>query len=112
MEEMEEMLAEFAAAHAGREATGAEAQAEVRSEAAAALAALLGAVRERAARWPDFVFTPEYAACARRFGDVMRYVRQNGHLPYIRPASQVRWRGGGREEGGFLCCFAGSLAST
>ncbi len=67
---------------------------QVRSAAAAALASLLGLVREKAARWPDFVFTAEYAVCARRFGDVMRYVRENGHLPYLRPAAQVRVRHG------------------
>jgi hypothetical protein len=69
----------------------------VRAAAAEALAALLGAVRERAARWPDFVFTAEYAACARRFGDVMGYVREHGHLPYLRPAAQVA-RGSGERE--------------
>ena len=77
-------------AHAGRTAPDEEQRAEVRKAAAAALAALLGAVRERAARWPDFVFTAEYAACARDFGDVMRYVREHGHLPYMRPAALVR----------------------
>jgi hypothetical protein len=49
VEEMEEMLADFAAAHAGLLATGEGALAEVRAAAAAALAALLGEVRERAA---------------------------------------------------------------
>ncbi len=75
--------------HAGREVSDEKQREEVRAVVAEALAALLGVVRERAARWPDFVFTPEYAACARRFGDVMLYVREHGHLPYMRPAAQV-----------------------
>ncbi len=45
------MLADFAAAHTGRLATGEEARAEVLAAAAAALAALLGEVRERAGLW-------------------------------------------------------------